>query len=334
MFRDHLTDNRLVGFFQAFCGLFLSVGLIASAQVGESVTKPLADSPVLARTGGQTITVADIDFLLGRSKDPSVAGTPPLAPPNALSPSTLATAIELLALQRQALATLRKKKQAASQDEIETAIRAGAAPEQRDWPAEQIIDNQSKQYGIEVEKIHDSIDFKLSWPRYLHRHLTEENLQKHFESQRRRFNGTRFKIDLITQIVPVGQSPLRDQAQLELTVLRTQLVESEAQANWEQIVEQANNRRKTMITLGLWIRPTGDLAPGLTTALLQLNSAQLSQPIHTAGGVHLIRWTESETGKYELPEVSSDVRTHMLLYLLEFLAKQSAGELPLVNLQH
>lgn len=334
MFSYPLTVNRWLGFFQTFCSLFLSVGLVASAQVEESSTKPLAESPVLARTGAQTITVTDIDFLLGRSKGPIGADQHPNPAPNSLSPSTQAAAIELLALQRQALATLRKNKQAASQAEIETAIRAGAAPEQRDWPAAQIIDSQSKQYDIEAEKIHDSIDFRLTWPRYLQRHLTEENLRKHFESQRRRFDGTRFKIDLITQVVPAGQSTVRDQAQQELTVLRTQLIESEAPANWERIVEQANNQRETMITLGLWIRPTGDLAPGLTTALLQLNSDQLSQPIHTAGGVHLVRWTETEPGYYLLAEVRSDVRTHMLLYLLEYLAKQSADELPLVNVQH
>ena len=115
-----------------------------------------------------------------------------------------------------------------------------------------------------------------------------------------------------------------------LTDLRTELMAP--QANWEAIIGNANGLGETTVTLGRWIRAASDLVPGLITPLLVLENAQLSQPIHTTSGVHLIRWTESEAGKYELAEVRGDVRTHMLLHLLEYLAKQSADELPLVNL--
>lgn len=329
MFCNVSTVNRLFAFPQILGSLCLSVALVAHAQVDETKNKKsLTDSPVLARTGAQTITVADIDFLLARLRGPSEARQ--LANQQPLSSTTQATAIELLALQRQALATLRKKQQAASLEEIESAIRAGATPEQSDWSIAQIAESYSEQYGIDAEKLHDSIDFRLAWPRYLQRHLTEENLRKHFAKQRQRFDGTRFKIDLITLIVPVGRSPLRDQAVQRLTDLRTELMAP--QANWETIIGNTNGLGETTLTNGRWIKAAGDLVPGLITPLLELDCDQLSQPIHTTSGVHLIRWTETEAGKYELPEVRGDVRTHMLLHLLEYLAKQSADELPLVNL--
>lgn len=124
------TANRLLAFVQTFGCLCLSVVSVAHAQIDEpSEKKSLADSPVLARTGAQTITVADIDFLLGRVSGSGEARQ--LANQQPLSSTAQATAIELLALQRQALATLRKKQQAASLKKSRTRSALGQHQKQR-----------------------------------------------------------------------------------------------------------------------------------------------------------------------------------------------------------
>lgn len=309
-------------------GLCLTGVLLANAISGEPNDRSSTDSRVLARTGPQTITDADIDFLLARFSKTDHDDQLQIQVPRPLSSATQATAIELLALQRQALATLIRQQQAASTAEIDNVIRARAPPDQSDWSLAQIIESYSNQFRIEPEKVRDSIDFKISWTRYLEHHLTEENLRKHFDTQHRRFDGTRFNIDLLTITVPVGESLVRSQARQRLEELRSQL--STTQVNWEQLDKRDGDQADLSVSRQRWVRGTGDLVPRLITPLLEMDIDQLSQPIHTATGVHLVHLIDVEVGSYVLSDVRGDVRTHMLLYLLEHLAKQSAEEWPLL----
>ena len=79
----------------------------------------------------------------------------------------------------------------------------------------------------------------------------------------------------------------------------------------------------------IWVRGTGDLDPALITAIMKLSPDEVSDPIHSPTGVHLMQMHEVEAGAKTLPEVRDEVRAHMLLYLLEHLAKSSEGQLPL-----
>ena len=56
---------------------------------------------------------------------------------------------------------------------------------------------------------------------------------------------------------------------------------------------------------------------------------EVSEPIHTATGVHLIKLHKVEAGSKALADVRDEVRVHMLIHLLEHLARQSESQLPL-----
>ncbi len=123
------------------------------------------------------------------------------------------------------------------------------------------------------------------------------------------------------------QSPARDKA-------REQLAE---------IAKEIEKGTKTMAAAGKelggqdgeaaarpqWVTGSGPLMPAIIDVVLKTQVGSMSVPFDSAQGVHVVRVLQSESGKRTLEEARDDVRKHMLLYLLDFLAQKSAEELPL-----
>ncbi len=302
-------------------------------------------SPVLAFTGSQSITAADIDFFLGRR------ATTPLPQ---LSFLMQQRAIHLLALQRQALITLRRIQPAPSPVELDRwlsqsgwysqqgrnediEVGVNVDPKAVDSTAVQTADvgttksrlpswdGLAADTHIEVDKLQDFAAFRGAWQHYLAQHLTQGNLSKHFENQKMRFDGTRFQIDLISVQTPAGQSPQRSRIDELIGKRREQLVGRPA--DWTASLDTPDSQ-SVAISRGTWVRGHGTLDPAMISPLLEAQIGDISQ-VHTASGVHLIRLVAKETGSLPLGEVRDEVRAHMLLFLLEHLANQSQNQLPL-----
>lgn len=322
-FESHRV-NTILTWTSVLCSFIVS----PTSGADEPLAPTSTASRVIARVGTQTITLADIDFFLARTlitvnDSPSIDDARP-----PLSPVTLGNATYLIARQRQALATLRGMGQASTIAEMDAAIMAGASNAHSDGNIEQIVQELCQRHRIEPARYRDTVDFRLAWPRYLTRHLTQENLVRHFEKQPDRFDGSRFKVDMISIAVAAGQSPHRDDAAQRLDKLRSQFVANPP--DWEQLRPLTADQTDQTIVSGRWVRGSGDWSPELITPLLELEIGQISPPIHTATGVHVIRLLEREAGKFSIDQVRGDVRAHMLLVLLEYLAEQSQQQLPLV----
>jgi hypothetical protein len=286
-----------------------------------------ADDAILAYLGEQPITAGDVDFYLSRKSES--------AP---LSTAAQQAAVELLALQRQALQTLRVLKLTASEDEIDAwLVNSVANTELQSLTAEQIVERVSGEYRISPSTYREFLEFRLSWQAYLAKHLTAANLRKHFDNQRARFDGTRFQIDRMSLPVPTGASPQREQAVMLLTKMRSLVAEQ--QRAWE---ESAQEILKSAASDGLpfaakdvevvpdtWIEGTGVLPPAIIGQLIQMEVGELSTPVASPTAVHLVRLLAVEKGSRTLESVADEVRAHMLLYLLEHLALQSSKVLPL-----
>lgn len=308
----------------------LWVVLLANSVWGQVAHPPRTEkSSVLAHLGTETITQADVDFVLGRIDTRSTPGSTSdivVSPePTPLAPALQTQAVELIAQQRRALKTLRATGQAATEAEIDAAIRAAAPADQSPWSLEQITADLCYNHDLDPGKYRDLIDFRLSWPRYLNRHLTEENLRKHFEQQRSRFDGSRFKVDLITLPITLGQSPARDQAEQRLAELRQRLLVTPD--HWDQLSDSTDETTQLSMVRDKWVRGWGDMLPQLFTPLLTLAAAEISPPVHTASGVHLVRYTQHDAGTLELSDVRGEVRAHMLLFLLDYLARPNHDRL-------
>jgi hypothetical protein len=309
----------------AFSEIITVVLMLASFSFAASQD----NATVVAKLGEQSITDRDVDFQLGRVASESGQ------PLKELSPAVMQAAIHLLAQQRQALQALRTRKQAIGREDVERWLEANAQPPNGEKsPAADLIREQSRQAGITESNLRDHWAFRLSWQRFLQQQLTDANVAKHFENQRQRFNGTRFKVSVVDIAAPAGQSQRRDELASELKVQGNLLMSGDL--NWQDLAAELSKAEplqdqadKIRVREDLWARGTGDLEPTIISALMKMEPNTFSEPIHTPTGVHLVKLIEIEPGSKELSEVRDEVRAHMLLHLLDHLARQAESQLPL-----
>lgn len=289
-------------------------------------------SKVLAKLGQQSITVNEVDFQLGRRQVDANGKPLELAQ---LSPAALQTTIQLIAQQRQALQTLRAKNQAASREEVNAWLEANAQPpDGNKLKADEIVRVQSKLVGIEESRFRDHVAFRLSWQKYLAQQLTEKNIAKHFENQKRRFDGSRFRISMLAVAAPAGQSEQRQSVAKKLEAASAQL-NDQPQAEPSRTPKTPEGKddllpaEQLQVVKDRWVRGVGDVDPAVVSALLKLKAGQVSPIVHAPTAVYLVKLIEVEDGDRTLEEARDDVRAHMLVFLLEYLANQSQKQLPL-----
>ena len=299
----------------AFCFLFFSC-VAANSQEQQS------DEPtVLATIGTEAITQAEVDFHLSRP-----AGSP------RLSRAALENTLLLMAQQRQALQTLRKSGKAADKEEIHRWLEENYAPDDKSegetLSGEQILASLAKGLGVSPAIAREQIAFRLSWKRYLGVHLNRKNLVRHFGNQTKRFDGTEFRIRMISLPAPAGVCKSRDKAAAGLEKDLAAIAEIDA----EQELPKKPLGDGVEVVQSRWVRGMGDLDNRIVDAMLNLEEGSWSPIFHTATGVHALQLLEVKEGDKELSQVEDAVRVHMLIFLLEGLAKQSAKELPLKRL--
>ncbi len=316
-----MKHRPLIAFFVllSLAGLHSRIASLACAQEGVKN---------LAKLGEQFITANDVDFQLGRVANESVE---PMAE---LPPAVLQSTIYLIAQQRQALQTLRTQNLAVRRDDVERWLDENGQPQDGSrLTADEMLRQQSQRTGISEVDLRDHLAFRLSWQRYLQKQLNEKNVAKHFENQTERFDGTRFQVSIVDLAATAGSSAKREQSTAKLNALRAQL-ESSA-LSWKELAsklqesEESAAASRFRVREKVWVRGTGDLEPTIITSVMKLEPNGVSEPIHTPTGVHLFQLHEVELGTKRLPEVRDEVRAHMLIHLLEHLARQSESQLPL-----
>lgn len=310
----------------------LLVLLLILPELGKAqgLPQPAGNAPedVIAKLGEQNITRAEVDFLLGRRE----AGDTPLPA------GTLNAATYILAQQRLALETMRRLNLAADEAAIDRRIERNLADRLDLEPGaslRQRVALLAAQWNITPESYRETIAFRVSWEAHLQRHLTQANLARHFGNQPARFNGTEFSIHRVWLAVPIGESDRREAARQILTDLRTNLKSAAdwqqalatAQSDHQERLQEANLKLESVTNQTL--QGVGDVEAAIVDAVLGLDEGTWSKPVDTINGVHLLHLIHRQPGTDELSEVEGSVRGHLLVFLLEHLAKQSREKLPL-----
>ncbi|MFK7735548.1 MAG: peptidylprolyl isomerase [Pirellulaceae bacterium] len=291
------------------------LSLLSAMAIAQEASKPLG------YVGKMPITAAEVDLLLGREAGSS----------GKLESAALANAVELLAKQRQALQALRSIGLASSRAEIDLWLLENAPASQANSEADEVLSYLSEKSNVTRENYLDYVSFRLSWQRYLAKHLNAANLATHFAKQKRRFDGTTFDIAIVSIPVPPGAGDERQAATEKLAgFARAVRAERQAQSSASAHLNDMANEYGLAASSKSRVRGIGDLEHSVIDALLQLKAEQLSEPFNTAGGVHLVQLENVYDGGRELAKVQGEVRLHMLVFLLDRLAERGAKQLPFV----
>ncbi|MGE3780757.1 MAG: peptidylprolyl isomerase [Pirellulaceae bacterium] len=214
---------------------------------------------------------------------------------------------------------LRESQQAASAAEIDLAREQLVARQaQRGVKWEDYLEQQQ----LDESRLHRALAWQIAWGRFLDKQLQPANLEKYFHKHRRDFDGTELRVAHIVWPLP---------PQLSATLVR------EVHAMAQDVVERIRRGEITFEAAARqyssgpsreqggdigWIARREPMPESFSAAAFALEPQQVSAPVETAVGIHIIRCLDVRPGKKELSEVLGEVETRVTRYLFEWAADQ------------
>ena len=154
--------------------------------------------------------------------------------------------------------------------------------------------------------------WRISWARYLEKRLTDANLKKYFESKRYEFDGTKIKV---AHLLLKSSSP---EAWKQINDFHVQL--TEAPENWNEWVAQYSDAtsKDEGGNVG-WISVDGPMPEAFTKVAFKLKTGEISKPVETSFGLHLVKCLETKPGKKGFldarPEVVKSAKQYLFFKL-------------------
>jgi peptidyl-prolyl cis-trans isomerase C len=287
----------------------LAAGLAAAQQ-------PAAERPTAARVNDQPVTLAEVEREFRQAY-----GERKLSEAER---QTLAKAAREQVIDRRlVLSYLTSTGQAASAADIDFAQEQF----QKDLKSQGItLESHLKEVGLTRDEFRQTLAWKLSWQRYVQRHLTDENLQKYFMRHRREFDGSELRVAQILFTLAPGAddaavAAAKDKAmKLRAEIAAEKLTFAEAARRHSQAPSAAAGG-----DIG-WIERRRPMPEDFSQTAYALQPGEISQPLVSPFGVHLITVLEAKPGQRTWQDAAGELRPAVTLYLFRWIADQERAK--------
>lgn len=161
--------------------------------------------------------------------------------------------------------------------------------------------------------------WSLGWPKYLAARLTNERLEQAFAARRVELDGTRIQA---TQVFMRVAEP-RTEASLAKAVERATQVRglvAEGKLSFEEAVDQYSEAPSAAAGGALGLCAFSDMPEKLARAAFSLKQGEISSPVVTPFGVHLVRVTEVQPGRGSWQDVRKTLEAIVTRELFEEIA--------------
>lgn len=283
-----------------------------------SVAIPLAadeaESPVAARVNNVPITVADVDYELR-----TALGTRSV--PEETLPRLRAETLGRLIDRELVLVYLDQRRGAASTADVELAL---TQLEKELKLRGRTLADYCHELGRTPEQLRTALRWSLSWKRLLERSLTDANVERFFTNRRREYDGTRLRVAHV--LLPLAadreeerQSRLAEADRLRQRIENGELTFAEAARQFSRAPTASQGG-----DIG-WLERHEPMPEEFSAAAFQLQVGQVSHPVVTRAGVHLIQCLEEQPGTRQLADVRQELETAMTRHLFSWAADQVRG---------
>lgn len=291
----------------------LTLLIILLAGIGPALRgmSPAVADEVVATVGGEPIYRREVTRLV------AAATRGQQVHPAAL-PLVEAQVLSEIVDRRLVLAYARRTKAAPTPAELDAAM---AALKAKLAATGQSLDSFLDSQATDEAGLRRQLAWNLVWEKYLAKYVTEERLAALFEARRREFDGT--EVD-VSHILLQPQSESRSPAMSELI----QQAEGIREAIIAGKISFADAARKYSTApsategghVGL-IPRRGVMDEAFCRAAFALDVGQISRPVRTRFGVHLIRCDGLKPGSKQLADVRKELEEALARELLEKLAQ-------------
>ena len=290
------------------------LGLVVAGWAGAALSQEASPSPdrVLATVDGQPIWTHEVERevkrVLGNRK----------AEPGALA-ALRTKALQQLIDRRLVLRYLADHGFGASDQDIDVAIQRV-----RKQLAQQevLLEDYLQRAGLTEDEFRQVLAWQIGWRRYLERFITDENLERYFDKHRRDFDGTTMRVaHILFRVEPGGDARALSQA-LERTervrrqILSGQLTFADAAKRYSQA--PSADRGGDLGSIGRH----GPMPEPFSRAAFALEKGELSQPVVTSAGVHLIQCRDIQPGTRTWQQARHELVPAVTQYLFQWVADQ------------
>jgi parvulin-like peptidyl-prolyl isomerase len=190
---------------------------------------------------------------------------------------------------------------------------------------DQTLEDKLKSTGLSRSEFDSQMNWQLSWKKYLTEKLDDSFLKNHFDRNSRQFDGTELRVaHLLLKTPKEGEAGISKQI-TKANAIRDQLVSSnlDSKLPWDQAVKE-NSDAPTSTTKGEigWIKRSGPMPVTFSNAAFELDENEVSKPVVTPFGVHLIKCLEVKQGKIGWRDAQDAVRKHATRKLFEAIVEK------------
>jgi peptidyl-prolyl cis-trans isomerase C len=292
-----------------------ALALMACSPIGNSalaVDDPTAkpDSPTIAATvNGDPIYLVEIEQTLGKARGVRHSSRESMA-------KFQAEALRQLINQRVVEEALKRDDAYVKKSEIDAALKKVEieAKGQR-----LTLEQYAAARGGSVTAMRHELAWRIGWPKYVDGNLAEA-LEGYFKEHRKDFDGTAVRVSHILL------RPERPAESLSQTTERAEKIRAEIEAGkltFEQAAEKYSSgpSRHKGGDLG-FIPRTGVMVEEFSKAAFALDKGEISQPVASPFGVHLIRSTDIRPGGRQWTEAVNQMKTAAARDLFDQLVKK------------
>jgi parvulin-like peptidyl-prolyl isomerase len=178
-----------------------------------------------------------------------------------------------------------------------------------------------KTIGMTEAELRQELLWKISWARYVEARSSDENLKKYFDLHRPDFDGTELKVAHILLTVPAGDEAKLKEALDAATTIRDEIATGKISfANAAKKHSQAPTAKDGGNIGG--IRRHDPMPEEFSRAAFALKKGEVSQPVVTAFGVHLIQVLEITPGQRTWEDCREELRPAVTLYLFRWIGEK------------
>lgn len=266
---------------------------------------------VAAEVNGEPVFTAEVlTLLLKQNKMKSAR--------SAVSSSDFANALKQLIIRRLVIQLMNREGGYYTDEEIDKALeRIKGEVTAQGTPFEQALAKE----GITVDTVRAELIWQTAWPRYIERNLSDQ-LQSYFNAHRKDYDGTQVQAShILLRPERADESPQRVAGLAEKI---RQGIES-GKITFEQAAERFSMApsRGSGGDLGYFPRH-GVMHEAFASAAFELEPGQVSQPVVTPFGVHLIRVTSIKPGSKQWTEVLDELRIPASAGMLEAITERES----------
>jgi parvulin-like peptidyl-prolyl isomerase len=285
----------------------LLVAFLAVPCLTAQPASPPGDETVVAMVGDEPIHAAEVQRLLARA----IQGKK--TDPTAL-PVLKAQVLDEIVSRRLVLAYAKEKGQEAKASEIEAAL---SNLKTKLAAQKQTIDDYLKARSLGEADLRRQLAWNVVWERYFARYATQARFDSFFENHRRELDGTQVSVSQILLRLPPGAGP----AAIADLVNRAEAIRTEIASGKFGFADAAQKYSSGPSSKeGGRLGPIGRHAPmdeAFSRAAFALEAGQVSRPVVTTFGVHLIRCDQIKPGRKQPADVRKEIEEALARELLD-----------------